>query len=118
MAHNYHRQCGCYSCCKIEQQDECADELALELFKSGTILGEAMGALTDEQLALMAGHLANGNDDGVAEILRSVVSYHIEEMIDARMDAANYSRIEAVNSLIAAHEVKRASVSASLRAAA
>ncbi|WP_207388485.1 hypothetical protein [Xanthomonas oryzae] len=47
-----------------ELADERADELTLALHTSGDVLSETLGELTTEKLGLIAGHLAQGNDEG------------------------------------------------------
>lgn len=105
--YGHHQYCGCVSCSRQELEDERADELAAPLHASGPLLGEAMGELTQEQLALMAGHLAQGNDAGAAEILRSVVADYIASEIERRMDETNASRIETVQHMLTVYEVPR-----------
>lgn len=104
---NYHPHCGCATCGRQELEDERADELAAPLHASGALLSEAMGELADEQLALMAGHLAQGNDAGAAEILRSVVADCIESEISDRMDESGCTRLEAVQRMLTVYEVPR-----------
>ncbi len=105
--HNYHPHCGCASCSRQELEDERADELAAPLHACGAVLSEALGELTCEQQALMAAHLAAGNDAGVAEILRSVVADYIASEIDRRMDDKGTSRIETVQHMRTVYEIDR-----------
>lgn len=110
LAHNYHRHCGCAACSRQELADERADELALALHKSGDVLSETLGELTAEQLALIAGHLAQGNDEGAAEILRAAVTDYLSQLITGRMDDVDCSRIEAVRHYLTVYEAKPAPV--------
>jgi hypothetical protein len=102
--YGHHQYCGCVSCSRQELEDERAEELAAPLHASGPLLGEAMGELTQEQLALMAGHLAAGNDAGVAEILRSLVTDYIASEIERRMADDGMSRLEAVQRMLTVYE--------------
>lgn len=110
LAHNYHQHCGCAACSRQELADERADELALALHKSGDVLSETLGELTTEQLSQMAGHMAQGNDAAVAEILRTAVSDYLSQLINGRMDDVDCSRIEAVQHYLAVYEAKPAPV--------
>ncbi|MGV1119184.1 hypothetical protein [Xanthomonas translucens] len=103
--HNYHPHCGCATCGRQEQADERAEALALDLHASGAVLGEAMGELTDDQLALMAGHLAAGNDAGLAEILRRAVADYVQSEIERRTDESGGTRLEAVQRMVEVYEV-------------
>ncbi|WP_126969032.1 hypothetical protein [Xanthomonas sp. BRIP62411] len=108
--HPYHPQCGCATCSRHELSDERADVLAGALHRSGFVLSEALGELTTEQLALIAGHLADGNDAGAAEILRNAVGDYLSQLISDRMDDVDCSRIEAVQHYLTVYEAKPAPV--------
>ncbi|MBB5675550.1 hypothetical protein [Xanthomonas arboricola] len=108
--HPYHPQCGCATCSRHELSDERADVLAGALHRSGFVLSEALGELTTEQLALVAGHLADGNDTGAAEILRSAVGDYLSQLISGRMDDVDCTRIEAVQHYLTVYEAKPAPV--------
>ncbi|MBO9766483.1 MULTISPECIES: hypothetical protein [Xanthomonas] len=110
--HPYHPQCGCATCSRHELSDERADVLAGALHRSGHVLSEALGELTDEQLGLMAGHIADGNDAAAAEILRIAVADYLSQLISGRMDDVDCSRIEAVQHYLAVYEAKPAPVAA------
>ncbi|XTQ92589.1 hypothetical protein ACQR5W_11760 [Xanthomonas sacchari] len=110
LAHAYHPHCGCYSCDRQERAaaaaDERADELAIDLHRSGPVFAEALGELSDEQCTLIAGHLADGNDAGAAEILRTLVSDYVDSEIARRSDEVGASRLEAVQRMLTVYEVK------------
>ncbi|WP_415916329.1 hypothetical protein SE336_16055 [Xanthomonas arboricola] len=108
--HPYHPQCGCATCSRHELSDERADVLAGALHRSGFVLSEALGELTTEQLALIAGHLADGNDTGAAEILRNAVGDYLSQLITGRMDDVDCTRIEAVQHYLTVYEAKPAPV--------
>ncbi|WP_226426568.1 hypothetical protein [Xanthomonas sp. MWU16-30325] len=108
--HPYHPQCGCATCSRHELSDERADVLAGALHRSGFVLSEALGELTTEQLALIAGHLADGNDTGAAEILRNAVTDYLSQLISGRMDDVDCTRIEAVQHYLTVYEAKPAPV--------
>ncbi|PPU60010.1 hypothetical protein AB8813_08930 [Xanthomonas arboricola pv. corylina] len=108
--HPYHPQCGCATCSRHELSDERADVLALALHRDGSVLSEALGELTTEQLALIAGHLAQGNDAGAAEILRNAVTDYLSQLINGRMDDVDCSRIKAVRHYLTVYEAKPAPV--------
>lgn len=108
LAHNYHPHCGCAACSRQELADERADELALALHKSGGVLSETLGELTTEQLGLIAGHLAQGNDAGAAEILRTAISDYIASEIERRMDEVGATKLETVMRMLNVYEVKPA----------
>ncbi|MGQ5245436.1 hypothetical protein [Xanthomonas arboricola] len=108
--HPYHPHCGCATCSRHELSDERADVLAGVLHRSGFVLSEALGELTTEQLALIAGHLADGNDTGAAEILRAAVTDYLSQLITGRMDDVDCSRIEAVQHYLTVYEAKPAPV--------
>ncbi|MEA5123272.1 hypothetical protein [Xanthomonas floridensis] len=108
--HPYHPQCGCATCSRHELSDERADVLAGALHRSGFVLSEALGELTTEQLALIAGHLADGNDTGAAEILRNAIGDYLSQLISGRMDDVDCSRIEAVQHYLVVYEAKPAPV--------
>lgn len=108
--HRYHPQCGCATCSRHELSDERADVLAGALHRSGFVLSEALGELTTEQLALIAGHLADGNDEGAAEILRNAVGDYLSQLISGRMDDVDCTRIEAVQHYLTVYEAKPAPV--------
>jgi hypothetical protein len=108
--HPYHPQCGCATCSRHELSDERADVLAGDLHRSGFVLSEALGELTTEQLALIAGHLADGNDTGAAEILRNAVGDYLSQLISGRMDDVDCTRIEAVQHYLTVYEAKPAPV--------
>ncbi|ATS39285.1 MULTISPECIES: hypothetical protein [Xanthomonas] len=110
LAHTYHPHCGCAACSRQELADERADELALALHKSGDVLSETLGELTTEQLALIAGHLAQGNDAGAAEILRTAISDYIASEIDRRMDEVGTTKLETVQRMLTVYEAKPAPV--------
>lgn len=109
LAHNYHPHCGCYSCDRQERAaaaaDERADELALDLHRSGPVFAEALGELADEQCTLIAKHLADGNDAGAAEILRTAVSEYVASEIDRRVTDERMTRLEAVERMLTVYEV-------------
>ncbi|WP_017907548.1 hypothetical protein [Xanthomonas sp. SHU 199] len=110
LAHAYHPHCGCASCNRQERAaalaDQRADELTLDLHRSGPVFAEALGELSDEQCTLIAGHLADGNDAGAAEILRTLVSDYIESEIVRRSDDVGASRLEAVQRMLTVYDVK------------
>ncbi|ARV23355.1 hypothetical protein NDK37_12490 [Xanthomonas citri pv. glycines] len=108
--HPYHPQCGCATCSRHELSDERADVLADALHRSGDVLSEALGELTTEQLALIAGHLAQGNDAGAAEILRSAISDYIASEIERRMDEVGTTKLETVQHMLTVYEAKPAPV--------
>ncbi|MEQ8034293.1 hypothetical protein [Xanthomonas sp. WHRI 6106] len=108
--HPYHPQCGCATCSQHELSDERADVLAGSLHRSAHVLSEALGELTDEQLALIAGHVADGNDSAAAEILRIAVADYLSQLITGRMDDVDCSRIEAVQHYLTVYEAKPAPV--------
>ncbi len=108
--HPYHPQCGCATCSRHQLSDERADELAQALHGHGNVLSEALGELTTEQLALIAGHLAQGNDTGAAEILRNAVADYLSQLINGRTDDVDCSRIEAVRHYLTVYEAKPAPV--------
>lgn len=108
--HPYHPQCGCATCSRHELSDERADVLALALHRDGSVLSEALGELTTEQVALIAGHLGQGNDEGAAEILRAAVADYLSQLITGRMDDVDCSRIEAVQHYLTVYEAKPAPV--------
>ncbi|WP_372382158.1 hypothetical protein ACCQ12_15375 [Xanthomonas sp. NCPPB 1068] len=108
--HPYHPQCGCATCSRHELSDERADVLAGALHRSGFVLSEALGELTTEQLALMAGHIADGNDAAAAEILRTAIADYLSQLITGRMDDVDCSRIEAVQHYLTVYEAKPAPV--------
>ncbi|PPU41857.1 hypothetical protein [Xanthomonas arboricola] len=108
--HPYHPQCGCATCSRHELSDERADVLALALHRDGGVLSEALGELTTEQLALIACHLAQGNDEGAAEILRAASTDYLSQLITGRMDDVDCSRIEAVQHYLTVYEAKPAPV--------
>lgn len=108
--HPYHPHCGCATCSRHELSDERADVLAGALHRSGFVLSEALGELTTEQLALIAGHLADGNDTGAAEILRNAIGDYLSQLITGRMDDVDCSRIEAVEHYLTVYEAKPAPV--------
>lgn len=103
--HKYDRHCGCATCCRIERADARADALALDLQASGAVFAEALGELTTEQHALLAGHLASGNDAGLAEILRRVQADYLASSIAGRMEDVGCTRLEAVQHLRTVYEV-------------
>jgi len=100
MAHNYHPACGCAACCRKEDADRRADELAAPLIGSADVLSEAMGELSTEQLATMAGHLATGDDLEFAQVMRKAVEAYLDEQIDTRMDRSACSRFGSVAQLL------------------
>lgn len=108
--HPYHPHCGCATCSRHELSDERADVLAGALHRSGFVLSKALGELTTEQLALIAGHLADGNDAGAAEILRNAVTDYLSQLITGRLDDVDCSRIEAVEHYLTVYEAKPAPV--------
>ncbi|PPU46799.1 hypothetical protein XarbCFBP7697_14195 [Xanthomonas arboricola] len=108
--HPYHPQCGCATCSRHELSDERADVLALALHSDGSVLSEALGELTTEQLTLIASHLAQGNDEGAAEILRAAVTDYLSQLVTGRMDDVDCSRIEAVQHYLTVYEAKPAPV--------
>ncbi|MCC4613629.1 hypothetical protein LL963_16280 [Xanthomonas campestris pv. esculenti] len=108
--HPYHPQCGCATCSRHELSDERADVLAGALHRSGFVLSEALGELTTEQLVLIAGHLADGNDTGAAEILRTAIADYLSQLITGRMDDVDCSRIEAVQHYLTVYEAEPAPV--------
>ncbi|UXA66049.1 hypothetical protein [Xanthomonas prunicola] len=108
--HPYHPQCGCATCSRHELSDERADVLAGALHRSGFVLSEALGELTNDQLALIAGHLADGNDEGAAEILRTAIADYLSQLISDRVDDVDCSRIEAVQHYLTVYEAKPAPV--------
>jgi hypothetical protein len=108
--HPYHPQCGCATCSRHELSDERADVLAGALHRSGFVLSEALGELTTEQLALIAGHLADGNDTGAAEILRTAIADYLSQLISGRMDDVDCARIEAVQHYLTVYEAQPAPV--------
>ncbi|MGS0577258.1 hypothetical protein ACQR5V_21580 [Xanthomonas oryzae pv. oryzicola] len=110
LAHNYHPHCGCAACSHQELADERADELTLALHTSGDVLSETLGELTTEKLGLIAGHLAQGNDEGAAEILRTAVADYLSQLITGRMDDVGCSRIEAAQHYLTVYETKPAPV--------
>ncbi|QTK37298.1 hypothetical protein [Xanthomonas citri] len=110
--HPYHPQCGCATCSRHELSDERADVLADALHRSGDVLSEALGELTTEQLSLIAGHLAQGNDAGAAEILRSAISDYIASEIERRMDDVGTTKLETVQRMLTVYEVKPRTVPA------
>lgn len=110
LAHNYHPHCGCAACSRQELSDERADELALALHKSGDVLSETLGELTTEQLGLIACHLAQGNDAGAAEILRTAISDYISSEIERRMAETGATKLEAVQRMLTVYEAKPAPV--------
>lgn len=107
MAHPYHRQCGCSACCREEEVAERAEEYAGLLKANGKVLGEAMGELTDEELAAMARDLADGDDLAFGRAMRLALGRHVDELIDERVDTRGCSRFEAVDYLLSVYEVKR-----------
>lgn len=110
IRHNYHPHCGCAACSRQELADERADELSLALHKSGDVLSETLGELTSEQLGLIAGHLAQGNDAGVTEILRTAVTDYIASEIERRMDEVGTTKLETVERMLTVYEAKPAPV--------
>ncbi|WP_440984940.1 hypothetical protein ACQHIH_16140 [Xanthomonas sontii] len=106
LRHAYDPHCGCNSCDRQERAAERADELSIDLHRSGAVFAEALGELTDEQCTLIAGHLATGNDAGVAEILRTLVSDYVDSEIARRSDDVGASRLEAVQRMLTVYEVK------------
>lgn len=108
--HPYHPQCGCATCSRHELSDERADVLANALHRSGHVLSEALGELTSEQLVLIAGHVADGNDAAAANILRIAVTDYLSQLITGRMDDVDCSRIEAVRHYLTVYEAKPAPV--------
>ncbi|WOB24776.1 MULTISPECIES: hypothetical protein [Xanthomonas] len=110
LAHHYHPLCGCFSCCQQELADERADELALALHSNGNVLSDAIGEMTGEQFALMAARRADGNAEGVIEILSTAVSDYLSQLINGRMDDVDCSRIEAVQHYLTVYEAKPAPV--------
>ncbi|WP_369913921.1 hypothetical protein AB8810_12905 [Xanthomonas sp. NCPPB 3005] len=103
--HSYHTNCGCTTCSRQEQADSRAEALALDLHSSGAVFSEALGQLTTDQHALLAGHLASGNDAGLGEILRSVVADYVESEIQRRVADDGMSRLEAVQRMRDVYEV-------------
>ncbi|MCC8492320.1 hypothetical protein [Xanthomonas citri] len=110
LKHNYSYFCGCAGCSRQELADERADELALALYASGHVLSETLGELTAEQRGLIAGHLAQGNDTGAAEILRSAMSDYIASEIERRMDEVGTTKLETVQRMLTVYEAKPAPV--------
>ncbi|WDS36204.1 hypothetical protein [Pseudoxanthomonas sp.] len=90
MAHTYHRQCGCYSCGKAEEASERDEEMAgpyIEALKGcPTVLSEAMGELTEEEMASMAASLATGDNDKFALTMRTRIGMFVYEAVECRMD--------------------------------
>ncbi|NJC36415.1 hypothetical protein GGR60_000905 [Xanthomonas arboricola] len=66
--------------------------------------------MTTEQLALISGHLADGNDTGASEILRTAIADYLTQLISGRMDDVDCSRIEAVQHYLTVYEAKPAPV--------
>ncbi|WP_372174360.1 hypothetical protein [Xanthomonas axonopodis] len=110
LCHPYHPRCGCATCGRHELSDERADVLAGALHRSGDVLSEALGELTSEQLELIAGHLADGNDAGAAEILRTAISDYIASEIERRMDDVGTTKLETVQHMLTVYEAKPAQV--------
>ncbi|CAD1792707.1 hypothetical protein AE929_09605 [Xanthomonas arboricola] len=110
--HPYHPQCGCATCSRHELSDERADVQALALHRDGGVLSEALGELTTEQLALIAGHLAQGNDAGAAEILRTTITDYIASEIDRRMDDVGTTKLETVQHMLTVYEATPAPIAA------
>ncbi|KGR44460.1 hypothetical protein [Xanthomonas vasicola] len=108
--HPYHPHCGCATCSRNELSDERADVLADALHRSGDVLSEALGELTTEQLALIADSLAQGNDEGAAEILRIAISDYIASEIERRMDDVGTTKLETVQHMLTVYEAKPAPV--------
>lgn len=106
LSHNYHPQCGCYSCGRQESADDRLDEAAKALHANASILSEAMGELTSEQLAAMAIHLGAGDDIEFAAVMRRAIQDYVTEQIEIRMDQSSYSRAEAVAQMLKVYEVK------------
>ena len=100
MSHNYHPACGCAACCRKEDADRRADELAAPLIGSADVLSEAMGELSTEQLATMAAHLAAGDDLEFAAVMRKAIARYLDEQIDTRMDRSACSRFGSVAQLL------------------
>ncbi len=107
MAHNYHPNCGCYSCCQQEARDEQADELAVSLHQSGNLLSEALGELSPEQWNRAASLAADNDDLALGELIRRAVDRYIDEQVETRMVESGLSRIEAVDRMLTVYEVKR-----------
>ncbi len=105
IRHTYHPQCGCATCSQQERADARAEALALDLHASGAVFSEALGELTTDQHALLAGHLASGNDAGLGEILRRVVADYVESEIQRRVADDGMSRPEAVQRMVDVYEV-------------
>ena len=108
--HPYHPQCGCATCSRYELSDERVDVLTDALHRSGDVLSEAFGELTNEKLALIAVHVADGNDSAAAEVLRVAVADYLSQLINGRIDDVDCSRIEAVRHYLTVYEAKPAPV--------
>ena len=120
MGHNYHPACGCCSCCKIEEAAERAAEAAAPyiaaLKASWSVLSEAMGELSDDEMREMAAALTAGNDTTFAAIMRNRVKSYVADKIADRMDDRGLDMYEAASSLAEIYEVGMPA--ADLRAAA
>lgn len=110
MGHNYHPACGCYSCCKIKEAAERAAETAAPyiaaLKANWSVLSEAMGELTDDELREMAASLAAGDDAAFTTAMRSRIDSCITELVATRMDERCCDEFEAASSLAEVYEVE------------